>query len=180
MKIKIFILILFLSALGSNVSAQRNVNNSEKFGRTLNLGLGVGGYAGYYGYIAHSIPVFNINYEFDVANNFTLAPFVTFFTYHQDYYHETVIPLGVKGTYYFDQILGANPDWDFYLAGSLGFSIVKTSWDNGYYQDNTYHAANPVFLDLHIGAEYHLSDKVGLFLDLSTGVSTLGLAFHAF
>jgi hypothetical protein len=31
---------------------------------------------------------------------------------------------------------------------------------------------------LHVGAEYHLSRKVGLFLDLSTGVSTLGLAFH--
>jgi len=180
MKIKIFIFILFLSALGSNVSAQRNVNNSENYGRTLNLGLGVGGYAGYYGYIAHSIPVFNINYEFDVANSFTLAPFLTFFTYHQNYYRETVIPLGVKGTYYFDQILGANPDWDFYLAGSLGFSIVKTTWDNGYTQNDTYNSANPVFLDLHIGAEYHLSDKVGLFLDLSTGVSTLGLAFHAF
>ena len=180
MKTKIFILILFLTVLGSTVSAQHNVRNSENYGRTLNLGLGIGGYAGYYGYIAHSIPVFNINYEFDVANSFTLAPFMTFFTYHKNYYQETVIPLGVKGTYYFDKILGANPDWDFYLAGSLGFSLVKTRWDNGYYQDNTYNAANPVFLDLHIGAEYHLSNKVGLFLDLSTGVSTLGLAFHAF
>ncbi|MEI7423565.1 MAG: hypothetical protein WCK18_15790 [Prolixibacteraceae bacterium] len=180
MKTKIYILILFMAVLGSTVSAQNNVRNSENYGRTLNLGLGIGGYAGYYGYVAHSIPVFNINYEFDVANSFTLAPFVTFFTYHQDYYQETVIPLGVKGTYYFDKILGANPDWDFYLAGSLGFSLVKTRWDNGYYQDNKYNAANPLFLDLHIGAEYHLSNKVGLFLDLSTGVSTLGLAFHAF
>ena len=91
---------------------------------------------------------------------------------------ETVIPIGGKGTYYFDQILRANSNWDFYLAGSLGFSIVKTTWDNGYYQDNTYHKANPLFLDLHIGAEYHLSQRLGLFLDLSTGVSTIGLAFH--
>jgi hypothetical protein len=86
--------------------------------------------------------------------------------------------LGVKGTYYFDQALGASSDWDFYLAGSLGFSVVNSKWDNGYTRDNNYHTVDPLFLDLHVGAEYHLSNKVGLFLDLSTGVSTLGLAFH--
>jgi hypothetical protein len=32
------------------------------------------------------------------------------------YYHETIIPIGVKGTYYFDQIFNANSDWDFYMA----------------------------------------------------------------
>lgn len=178
MKTKILSVFLFLFLLGSNVYAQQNVNNSEKYGNTLNLGLGVGGYAGYYGYVAHSIPVFNINYEFDVANSFTLAPFMTFYSYYEDNYKETVMPLGVKGTYYFDQILGANSNWDFYLAGSLGFSLVKTTWDDGYHETNGYHSASPVFLDLHIGTEYHLSNKVGLFFDLSTGVSTLGLAFH--
>jgi hypothetical protein len=35
-----------------------------------------------------------------------------------------------------------------------------------------------LFLDLHLGAEYHLNNRVGLFLDLSTGVSTIGLAIH--
>jgi hypothetical protein len=178
MKIKLVSLLFFLFMIGSNVSAQQNVSYSERYGHTLNLGLGVGGYAGYYGYVNQSVPVFHINYEFDVARSFTLAPFATFFTYHRNYYQETVIPIGVKGTYYFDQILRANPNWDFYLAGSLGFSLVHTSWDNGYYQDNTYKGANPVFLDLHIGTEYHLSQKIGLFLDLSTGVSTIGLAFH--
>jgi hypothetical protein len=172
-----FSLLLLLLLAGTNLSAQNN-SYSERYGHTLNLGLGVGGYAGYYGYVNQSVPVFHINYEFDVARNFTLAPFATFFTYHRNYYQETVIPIGGKGTYYFDQILGANQNWDFYLAGSLGFSLVRTSWDNGYYQDNTYKGANPVFLDLHIGAEYHLSQKIGLFLDLSTGVSTIGLAFH--
>jgi hypothetical protein len=178
MKIKLLSLLFLLFMIGSNISAQQNVSYSERYGHTLNLGLGVGGYAGYYGYVNQSVPVFHINYEFDVAQSFTLAPFATFFSYHRNYYQETVIPIGVKGTYYFDQILGANQNWDFYLAGSLGFSLVHTSWDNGYYQDNTYQAANPVFLDLHIGAEYHLSQKIGLFLDLSTGVSTIGLAFH--
>ena len=178
MKTKILTVLMFLFLMGNNISAQQHADYSKGYGHTLNLGLGIGGYSGYYGYVGHSLPVFSINYEFGVANNFTLAPFATFYSYHQDYYRETVIPLGVKGTYYFDQALGANPNWDFYLAGSLGFSVVNSRWDDGYYRDSNYHTVDPLFLDLHIGAEYHLSHKVGLFLDLSTGVSTLGLAFH--
>ena len=177
MKTTFISMVLLLLFAVSNLSAQ-NSKYSERYGNSLNLGLGLGGYSGYYGYIGHTLPVLSINYEFGVANNFTLAPFATFYSYRETNYRETVIPIGGKGTYYFDQILRANSDWDFYLAGSLGFSIVKTSWDNGYYQDNAYHTVNPLFLDLHIGAEYHLSQKVGLFLDLSTGVSTIGLAFH--
>jgi hypothetical protein len=174
------LLSIFLT-FGANLSAQ-NKNYSENHGGALNLGLGIGGYGGYYGYYGRTLSVFSLNYEFDVANNFTLAPFITFVSYH-DYsnnygYRESVIPIGVKGSYYFDEILNANSNWDFYLAGSLGFSIVKTSWDDGYQGNNDLRTANPLFLDLHIGTEYHLSNRVGLFLDLSTGVSTVGLAIH--
>jgi hypothetical protein len=186
MKTKIItlaLLSLFLIS-GTNLSAQNKIY-SENHGNTLNLGLGIGGYAGYYNYVGHTMPIFHINYEFDVAKNFTLAPFLSFSSYRNGpygngyYYHETIIPLVVKGTYYFDQLLNANSDWDFYLAGSLGFSIVKSSWDNGYTGDRNYYTdGNPLFLDLHIGTEYHLSNKIGIFLDLSTGVSTIGLAIH--
>jgi hypothetical protein len=164
--------------LGSNnLSAQKRTYAENYSG--LNLGLGLGGYSGYYGYYNNS-PVFHINYEFDVANSFTLAPFLSFSSYRYDnyYYNQTIIPIGVKGTYYFDQLLNANSDWDFYLAGSLGFTIVKDTYDNGYYRDKYYHTVSPLFLDLHIGTEYHINHKLGLFLDLSTGVSTVGLAIH--
>lgn len=171
-------LLLALIISATNLFAQKSYS-SERFGHTLNLGLGLGGYYGYYNY-GHSLPVFTINYEFDVARNFTLAPFITFSTYRYEakYYRQTIIPVGVKGTYYFDQIFGAGPAWDFYLAGSLGFAIVRETWDDGYSHDTYYHNVNPLFLDLHAGAEYHLSRKVGLFLDLSTGVSTVGLSFR--
>jgi len=180
MKTTAFALLFVLTLLGTNLSAQ-NRHYSDSHGNALNLGLGIGGYSGYYGYEGHSLPVFSVNYEFGVANNFTLAPFVSFVSYRNDkyYYKETVIPIGVKGTYYLDDAVGAGSAWDFYLAGSLGFSIVNTRWDNydrDYYDG--YHKVSPLFLDLHVGAEYHLSNKVGLFLDLSTGVSTIGLAFH--
>jgi len=181
MKKTVFALLFLLTLLGTNLSAQ-NRHYSDSHGNALNLGIGIGGYSGYYGYEGHSLPVFNLNYEFGVANNFTLAPFVSFVSYRNDnyYYRETIIPIGLKGTYYLDDAVGAGSDWDFYLAGSLGFSIVNSRWDDGYKHDyyDGYHEVSPLFLDLHVGAEYHLSNKVGLFLDLSTGVSTIGLAFH--
>jgi hypothetical protein len=164
----------------------------EKYGNTLNLGLGIGGYSGYYGYVGHSMPVFNINYELDVAKSFTLAPSISFYSYSNEYYygnpakgyryygfHETVVPIALKGTYYFDDLLKANAKWDFYLAGSLGFAIVSSYWDTDYNGDkNIYRGANPVFLDIHAGAEYHFNSRIGAFLDLSSGVSTIGLAIH--
>ena len=154
---------------GTNVYAQKHYSGG--YGHTLNLGLGIGGYGYSHHYYNHSLPVISLNYEFDVAKNFTLAPFITFITYryNDDHYRQSVIPIGVKGTYYFDQILGAGPDWDFYLAGSLGFTLVRTTWYDGYHSGDTYYNDNsPLFLDLHVGTEYHVRRKVGLFLDLSS------------
>jgi hypothetical protein len=162
----------------------------ESFGNTFNLGVGIGYYR------PSLMPVVHANYEFNVAKDFTLAPFVTFITYRNDYYwgnnnypyryyryRETVIPIGVKGTYYLDDALNLNSNWDIYLAGSLGFTIVRTTWEDGYYGDrrvyrNGWGGSSPLYLDVHVGTEYHLNDKVGLFLDLSSGISTFGIGIH--
>jgi hypothetical protein len=183
---KKILLIVLLGGMQVNGFAQ------ESFGNTLNLGVGIG----YYRYANHNMPVLHANYEFNVAKDFTLAPFITFYSYRDDYYwgspaypyryyryRETVVPVGVKGTYYFDDLLNAGAPWDFYLAGSLGFTIVKTTWEDGYYGDrrihrNMYSGTSPLYLDLHIGAEYHFNDNIGLFLDLSSGVSTIGIGIH--
>jgi len=171
--------LLLALLLSSTAMFAQKAYTSQKYGRTLNFGLGIG-YYGYYHYAGHSLPVLNVNYEFDVARNFTLAPFVTFYTYRNenDHYRESIIPIGVKGFYYLDQALQAGSNWDFYLAGSLGFVLKKSTWDNGYTGETHYTNVSPIFLDLHLGTEYHLSNSVGLFLDLSTGVSTLGLSFR--
>lgn len=185
MKSKILGSLLLLSAFTMNLSAQET---PEKFGGTLNLGVGIG----YYGYVDQNVPVLHADFEFDVAKNFTLAPSISFYTYQRNYYwgntkyayrdysyRQTVVPIGVKGTYYFDQLFKAGAKWDFYAAGTLGFAIRKTVWENGYYGETRVdHGASGLFLDAHVGAEYHMNGKVGLFLDLSTGVSTFGLAVH--
>ncbi len=179
MKTRIFTAITVLMMM-TTTSFSQNTTSSENYGGVLNLGLGIGGYSGYYGYAGRSLPVFTVNYEFDVARNFTLAPFISLYSYrhNDDHYRETIIPIGVKGSLYLDQILKAGSDWDFYLAGSLGFALRNSRWDDGYNGNTLYHDRSPLFLDLHLGTEYHISNNLGLFLDLSTGVSTIGLSFH--
>ena len=178
--------------ISNSISAQEKPV-AEKYGNTLNLGIGLG----YYGYVGYSTPAICANYEFDICRNFTLAPFISAYTfqnqyywgnpgkpnwdqsYHNYYYREIVIPVGVKGSYYFDQLLHANPKWDFYAAASLGFAFRTVTWENGYYGDRSvYQSSSPLYLALHIGTEYHLTSKAGLFLDLSTDMSTFGLAVH--
>jgi hypothetical protein len=183
MKKLIFASLVLLFAMNVKVKAQ------ESFGQTLNIGLGIG----YYGYVGHTMPVVHADYEFDVARNFTLAPFVTVysyrsyyywgnphFPYRNYYYRQTVIPVGVKGSYYFDELLHAGPRWDFYLGASLGFAIRKTVWEAGYYGETTVIArgTSGLYLDGHIGTEFHMTDRLGLYLDLSTGQSMIGLACH--
>jgi hypothetical protein len=179
----------FLSTLILFCLFNNALKSQEAYGKALNLGLGLG----YYGY-HYAAPALSLNYEFDVYKNLTLAPFVGISTYRNYtywgdyknnrpyknyYYRETVIPIGVKGSYYFDELLEADSKWDFYLGLSLGVVFRTVSWDNDYYGDRVVrNYSSPLFGNLHIGTEYHINNRAGLFLDLSTGYSTIGLALH--
>ncbi|WP_317898090.1 hypothetical protein [Aurantibacillus circumpalustris] len=191
MKTYLITTVLFIILIGTKVAAQDAIEEKtypEKFGNTLNLGIGIG----YYGYINQNTPVLHADFEFDVIKNLTVAPSISFYTYenyyywggpknaYRDYrYRQTVIPVGVKVTYYFDELLKASNRWDFYAAGSAGVAIRSTVWESGYYGDTKInHSNSNVYADIHIGAEFHMTKKLGLFLDLSTGVSTFGLAVH--
>lgn len=174
-----------MALMAASVKSQDG--GAEKFGNTLNVGLGIG----YYGYY-YAAPALALNYEFDVFRNFTLAPFIGISTYrnyrywgdvnypYRDYYYrETVLPVGVKGSYYFDELLKADGKWDFYAALSLGVTFRTIHWENGYYGNRVIrNYSSPLYANLHIGTEYRFSRRAGLFLDLSTGFSTLGLSFH--
>lgn len=196
---KIVTFLLLLVALC--VSAQKKTEEKSKeksttessssggtYGNTLNLSVGFGYGYGYGKGLYASYPLL-LNYELDVAKNFTIAPFIGFYSYSYYYgsynwnknyydhtYRTTVVPVGAKGFYYFDDVLQANEKWDFYLAFSLGFAYRHTVWDNGYNAPLPSNSASSLFGELHIGAEYHLNQKVGLFFDLSSGVSSFGLS----
>lgn len=197
MKKAYFISAFLIAMVTLTASAQQYGSGTpEKFGRTLNLGAGFGYYNGY----ANSVsPYVNVNYEFDIARNFTLAPFIGVYTYTNSYYwghydngnpnnpnypyrdyryRQTVVPVGAKCAYYFDELFRANDRWDFYAAASLGFSFVHTTWDNDYYGDqDVAQAVTPLFATAHAGARLHCTPRFGIFLDLSTGFSTFGLSF---
>lgn len=86
---------------------------------------------------------------------------------------------GKKSFYESSIFLNAASAWDFYAAGSLGFAIVKSRRDDGYDGDvNYYNRGRSLFMDVHLGVEYHINDRLGAFLDLSSGVSTIGIAIH--
>jgi hypothetical protein len=191
MKKTILLSALFLSMINAAAFAQKDDSSlGEQHGRVLNIGVG----AGYYGYVGRSGPAVMASYEIGVAKNFTLAPFIGFSSYtntyywgddHRNYpyryysYRETIIPVGVKGAYYFDDLLKAGAKWDFYAAASLGFEFHSITWDNGYYGDRTaVRQGSSLYLAGHIGTRFHINQKVGLFLDLSTAISTFGLSIN--
>lgn len=161
------------------------LKSQEKFGNTLNLGAGIG----YYGYA----PALTLNYEFDLFRNFTLAPFAAIMTYkdyrywgnpnrpyRNYYYRETIVPVGAKASYYFDELFRASDRWDFYVGTSLGVAFRSTVWEDGYDGDRVVRRrySSPLYAAMHIGSECHLSQNFGIYLDLSTGISTFGMAFH--
>jgi len=188
LKIMIMATVMLLTVANNKTFAQdgpQHVNEHyQDFGNTLNLGVGFI----YSNYINSSVPIFMINYEFNVARDFTLAPFIGIasytsgdnYHYGNDYYYyrETIVPVGVEGTYYFNRLLDLNRKWDIYAAASLGYVYDKITWEDGYDGGYAVNDPNHLYLDLHVGAEYHINRRVGLYLDLSTGVSTVGIAIH--
>jgi len=160
---------------------------AQGYGGNLNIGAGLG----YRGYLGRPLSGVMLNYEFNAAPKFTLAPFVGLYTYNHQYYwgnknypyryynyRETAVPLGIKGSYYFDNLVQAGPKWDFYAGASIGFVFRTITWDNGYYGDvNAVRESSPLFLAGHLGTRFHINPKVGIYLDLSSAISTLGFSF---
>jgi hypothetical protein len=163
-------------------------DNYEEYGGSLNVGLGLG----YYSYIAGAFPMVHVNYEFDVARNITLAPFMTVYSYRNYvvwgtsdfpsrsyYFKRTVIPVGIKGSYYFDELLNAGNKWDFYGGASLGFTLAKVTWEPDYYGLRTItRGIDPLYINLHAGTKYHLNNNSAVFFELSPAMSSLGVTLY--
>ncbi len=173
------------------LSAMEELKAGEQYGKTLNFGLG----SSWYGHYRVPVNMLHLNYEFDVAKQVTIAPFISYyihnyggyyahprFSYRTYRYYETLIPIGVKGNFYLDDAIHLNKQWDMYLGASLGAGIIRTSrtvvYDNDkYVYRNVYGGTTPLFLDIHLGGRYHINERVGVFLDLSTAISSIGLSF---
>lgn len=182
---KITFLFLILTC---NCSIAQELKKKEVYGNALNAGAGLG----YYRYVGYPVQTVHVDYELQIDADITVAPFINMYAYSGTYfwgdlnnetriydYSETVIPIGLKVSYYFDKLLKAGPNWDFYSSGSLGFVFRKTTWEPAYTGKNQIDPGmGPLYLDLHIGSEFHLTKVFGFQLDLSAGMTTLGLCIH--
>jgi hypothetical protein len=160
-----------LLAVAGVHSAQAQISSasfSERFGNTLNIAVGGPYFPGW-----GRAPYFTANYEFLVAPNLTLAPFVGAMAYNRSYfvgsllekYSQRLLVVGGKGTYYFDDLLRLGPSWDLYAGLSLGFvsnSLTWASWGT----HSAVEEVTPFYLDVHLGAEYHITRRTGLILDV--------------
>ncbi len=181
---KIFIvLLIFLTKCGIN-SLALEISNPEEYGKILNLSAGIG----YCSYMGNLRPVAHIDYEFEMSEYFTIAPFMNIhsnsrlycwsrknYQYLFNNNKEIIIPLGVKGSYYFGKLLGIGSDWDFYAGGSVVFAMINSS---SFGEKTVYHAASPIYFDMHMGAKYRLNYETSLFLDISSGISAFGLSVN--
>ncbi len=122
--------IVLFSLLFCNKESKGQESNSEPFGHSFNMGMG----PGYFSTEILPAPFFTINYEYDFLNNLTIAPFIGFASYKGDasiiaaryyYYRATIIPFGIKTTYYLDQLLKIPCRWDVYIACSLGYTYIN-------------------------------------------------------
>lgn len=101
--------------------------------QVVNLGIGLGGFAGAYG--SGGIAITG-GYEYGVTENISLGGVIGYSSSSDDYFDGsfkyTYILIGARGAYHYD--LFHNPNIDTYGGILLGYNIVSSSWtwNNGY------------------------------------------------
>jgi len=137
-------------ALAILLFAGGNSLNAQEVYEALNMKIDIG-----------SIFGINVNYEFDIADQITVAP-VALIDFDGDF------GIGARGAYYFDEIFSLTEPWDTYAGLELGYRFTN----NGDFA-----------LGIFIGGEWHINDQWGLLLEitggsnLSSGIA-VGAAIH--
>ncbi|MFT5183095.1 MAG: hypothetical protein ACI84C_000218 [Flavobacteriales bacterium] len=113
----------------------------------------------------------------DVAENVAVGPIVMLRVgLDTDFRYTSVvgyIGVGVKGEYYFDELLSLPKDFDVYAGGQAGFFFTPRS----YGKDYTGIGSQPVqksqfglpFVAAMVGGRWHWKDKTSLFVEMTSG-----------
>jgi hypothetical protein len=149
-------------------SRNRSYRSSSSGSHTkyLNLGLGL---ATYYG---GGLPV-GASFEVDVKNNFSIGGSFDLLHYSYGYYSGgyNYMFFGARGSYHLGDALGVQDNkFDPYIGATLGFRYTGNSYSDYYYYSGY---NNGLYLGIHLGARYMLSDHVGLYSEIGYGVSVL-------
>jgi hypothetical protein len=134
-KIFIAIVLAFLLIAGGNeIKAQENYN---ALNMTINLG---------------TSSLFNVNYEFTVYDQVTVAPVVLI-----DF--DGNFGVGARGAYYFDELFFLNGDWDVWAGVDLGYRFGVDDFGYGFV----------------MGGEWHFTETWGFTLELNGGNLATGI-----
>lgn len=126
-------LAMLLLAGGKNLKAQESYTGLNML---VNLG---------------TISAINVNYEFDVADQITVAP-VALIDFDGNF------GIGAKGSYYFDQIFNLTDPWDAYAGLDLGYRFGSNDFNIGVF----------------VGGEWHINEQWGILLELGGGNLSFG------
>lgn len=93
-----------------------------------------------------------ISYDIPVATDIAISPFAGT-DFELDF-----LTIGVKGSYYFDNLLALPAEWDFYGGANAGYALgIDNTQDNGFN------------MGLQVGGRWFWNDKWGLYLELGGG-----------
>ena len=154
---KIFIAIVLIAASQFSVAQQYSSNKT-----LLNLGVGLSGWG---------IPVYG-GLDLKVTNDVTIGGEVSFRSYDENWngfsYHHSITGIVGNVNYHFGKWLDVPSSFDFYTGLNLGFYV----WSNpdGY----TGNHSSGLGIGAQLGGRYYFSNKVGVNLELGSGIINLG------
>ena len=139
-----------------------NAQSNYKSNTLLNLGVGFSGWG---------VPVYG-GLDFKMNRDITLGGEISYSSYDENWdgntYHHSITGIAMNLNYYFNNILSIPKDFDFYTGLNLGFYI----WSNP--ENYPGNHSSGLGLGAQIGGRYYFNNKIGLNLELVTGIANLG------
>ncbi|MGD0591391.1 MAG: outer membrane beta-barrel protein [Bacteroidota bacterium] len=169
------VLVVFIASMSFGQMAY------NKGDQVINIGLGLGGFAGAYG--GSSGIAITGGYEYGVTENISLGGVLGYSSSSDDYidgtYKYTYFLIGARGAYHLD--LFHNPKIDTYGGILLGYNIVSSSWTyNGGYGDifGSYSpsaSASYLEIGIFIGGRYYFDPHWAVQAELGYGLGILNI-----
>jgi hypothetical protein len=164
------VLVIFIASMSFGQMAYK------KGDQVINLGIGLGGFAGAYG--SGGIAITG-GYEYGVNENISLGGVLGYSSSSEDIFagygwKYTYILIGARGAYHLD--LFHNPKIDTYGGILLGYNIVSSSATGTYYGYGAYSAsASYLEFGIFIGGRYYFDPHWAVQAELGYGLGILNI-----